>query len=201
MVPYGPFQNGKVIMSSINWHKVSALPGTLSPNSFYFVENGSYAESYLTNDAGIPKSIGNTAMINALVASALANWSGGASSVTIVPTWAEMQTLLPSLTENSLLLCVDASGDSTVDLGSALYAYDVSAEILYKISEYESMDITISWADIDGRPSSTAAQIDSTVAQSHTHSNKTVLDGFTEVEGKLRYNGAAVSSEWATRNW
>ncbi|MFG9650985.1 hypothetical protein ACEP3U_22040 [Pseudomonas aeruginosa] len=39
-------------MAQIQFFKVATLPGTLQPDSFYFVENGNYSESYLTNSAG-----------------------------------------------------------------------------------------------------------------------------------------------------
>lgn len=50
----------------VNFYKVTQLPTQLSPNSFYYVENGEYAESYLTDDTGVAKKLGNTAMIEAL---------------------------------------------------------------------------------------------------------------------------------------
>lgn len=52
--------------NTIKFYKVTALPQTLTPNSFYYVENGEYAESYLTDDAGVAKKLGNTQMIQAL---------------------------------------------------------------------------------------------------------------------------------------
>lgn len=50
-------------MSDVRFYKVTSLPQVLVPNSFYYVENGNYAESYLTDDSGIAKKIGNTVMI------------------------------------------------------------------------------------------------------------------------------------------
>lgn len=50
----------------VNFYKVTQLPTQLSPSSFYYVENGEYAESYLTDDTGVAKKLGNTAMIEAL---------------------------------------------------------------------------------------------------------------------------------------
>lgn len=60
-------------MAQIRFFKVATLPGTLEPDSFYFVENGSYSESYLTNSAGVARSIGNSTMINALINEALSS--------------------------------------------------------------------------------------------------------------------------------
>ena len=50
-------------MADVKFFKVSVLPQVLVPNSFYYVENGNYAESYLTDDSGVAKKIGNTVMI------------------------------------------------------------------------------------------------------------------------------------------
>lgn len=50
-------------MADVKFYKVTSLPQALVPNSFYYVENGSYAEAYLTDDSGVAKKIGNTVMI------------------------------------------------------------------------------------------------------------------------------------------
>lgn len=50
----------------VKFYKVSALPNTLVPNAFYYVENGEYAEAYLTDSTGVAKKLGNTSMIQAL---------------------------------------------------------------------------------------------------------------------------------------
>lgn len=50
----------------VRFYKVTSLPSTLVPDSFYYVENGSYAESYLTDDTGVAKKIGNSEMIEAI---------------------------------------------------------------------------------------------------------------------------------------
>ena len=51
---------------SVAFYKVLVLPTVLVPNAFYFVENNNYAESYLIDDAGVAKKIGNTVMIQEL---------------------------------------------------------------------------------------------------------------------------------------
>lgn len=53
-------------MANVKFYKVVTLPVVTEANSFYFVENGDYSESYLTDDSGVPKKIGNTQMIEAL---------------------------------------------------------------------------------------------------------------------------------------
>lgn len=53
-------------MANVRFYKVSVLPVELDSNSFYYVENGEYAESYLTDSSGVAKKIGNSQMIEAL---------------------------------------------------------------------------------------------------------------------------------------
>lgn len=43
--------------------KVKVLPQKLQPDTLYFVDNGSFAETYLTDKQCIPKMVGNTGMI------------------------------------------------------------------------------------------------------------------------------------------
>jgi hypothetical protein len=50
-------------MTDVRFYKVTSLPQVLTPNSFYYVENGSYAEAYLTDANGVAKKVGNTEMI------------------------------------------------------------------------------------------------------------------------------------------
>lgn len=51
---------------SVKFYKVLALPALLDTNAFYYVENGQYAEAYLTDDTGVAKKVGNSEMIEAL---------------------------------------------------------------------------------------------------------------------------------------
>ncbi|HCK4406161.1 TPA: hypothetical protein N0G54_006535, partial [Pseudomonas aeruginosa] len=82
-------------MAQIRFFKVATLPGTLEPDSFYFVENGSYSESYLTNSAGVARSIGNSAMINALINEALASLPGTGAPILFVADIAARDALEP----------------------------------------------------------------------------------------------------------
>lgn len=188
-------------MALVKFYKVATLPGTLEPDSFYYVESGNHAESYLTNSTGDARAVGNSAMINALVADALAGWSGDASALDVVSDIAARDALTATLDRNAMILVLDATDDPTVDAGSALYAYAASTETVYKVAEYESMDVVVQWASIQGGPSSSPAQIDTAVSQTHTHSNKAVLDKFTESEGQPQYNGQPIKSSWETANW
>lgn len=188
-------------MSQVKFFKVATLPGSLEADSFYYVQNGTVAESYLTNSTGVARSVGNTAMINSLISTALANWQASSNAVAIVATLAARNTLISTLTASSMILVIDASADATVNSGSALYAYDFATTTTYKIAEYESMDVVLRWADIQNKPTSTVEQLDLAVSQSHTHTNKAVLDKLTEVSGSLRYNNVGLTTDWTTANW
>lgn len=186
---------------NLQFYALSALPTTLEADAFYFIENGNYVESYITNSEGIARQIGNSLMINTLVAAALASWSGASSQIIIVPDIPARDTLSATAETNLMVLVVDATGDATVESGSALYAYDFTATIWYKLSEYESMDIAIAWSNISDGPNSSVAQIDDAVAKAHAHTNKAVLDKLSEDGGALLFDGDPISTTWATKNW
>ena len=50
-------------MSAVRFYKVTTLPTPLVPDAFYYVQNGDYAEAYLTDSEGVAKKVGNTEMI------------------------------------------------------------------------------------------------------------------------------------------
>lgn len=188
-------------MALIQFYKVTTLPGTLQPDSLYFVLNGDYSEAYLTNAAGEAKAIGNSSMINALITDALSSLPSSGAPVLFAADIAARDALEPSLTQAVFVLVLDASADPTVDAGSAMYAWNPATSAWLKVAEYESMDLVLSWDAISGKPVSTPTQIDSAVAASHSHANKATLDKFSEAGGLVRFNGTAIPAEWNTNNW
>ncbi len=196
-------------MAQLNFHKVTTLPGVLQANAVYFVENGSYAETYVTNSVGVARSVGNTAMINALidfaidtaVDTAINDAIAAANAIEIVADIPARNTLGSSLNRNALVLVLDATGDATVGSGGAMYAYNNATDTFSKVTEYESLDRVITWSEITGKPTSTAAQIDAAVADSHVHANAAVLNALSDSGGQLLYNGNPVQPTWSTNNW
>lgn len=188
-------------MALIKFYKVNTLPGVLEGDSFYYVSNGDIAESYLTNSAGVAKSVGNSAMINALIQEALADLTIQGNAIEIATDIDARDALTEAATSNLLILVIDASDDSTVGSGSALYAFSFAAQTTYKVAEYESMDVILQWSSIVGGPTSTPTQIDLAVSQSHAHANKTVIDKLSDVGGQLQYDGAPLTTNWTTQNW
>lgn len=180
----------------------------LQANSIYFVENGTVAETYVTNAIGLARSVGNTAMINnivdvavdAAVDSSVQAAVAAANSIEIVANIAERDAMV--LARNALVLVLDATGDVTVGSGGALYAYSLSNTTFNKITEYQDMPQTISWGNIADRPSSSPLAIDAAVAASHDHSNKAVLDKLAQdANGNLTYDGSSLVTSWTTINW
>lgn len=186
-------------MANVQFFKVSTLPGSLQPNAFYYVENGAYAESYVTNQAGVAKALGNSAMINALINDALSSLPSSGAPVLFVADIAARDALDPE--QAVFVLVQDATGDPTVTAGAALYAWNPATSAWLKVAEYESMDVQLTWAAIQGKPSSSPAQIDTAVSQSHAHANKATLDLIGAGADGLTYNGSPVGSSWATNNW
>jgi len=92
----------------------------------------------------------------------------------------------------------DATGDTTVNRGFAIYVFIRGA--WKKLFEEEAMDrdgglvISTRWENIVGKPSSAVQQIDEAVRASHTHDNAEVLNELSAVNGRLYYNGEPVDS-------
>lgn len=187
---------------NLKFYGLAALPDPLEADAFYYIENGTYAEAYITNSSGVARMVGNSSMINALIANELSNWTGASSQVIIVADIAARDDLAASAESNLMVLVLDASADATVDSGSALYAYSKSAATWYKVAEYESMDVVVAWDDISGRPTSSSAQIDDAVSKAHQHSNMAQLSKIGEDgSGNMTYDGSAVKTQWIEKNW
>lgn len=186
-------------MSVLNFSKVPALPaaGSLTPNTLYLVAAASgYMELHVTASSGSPpavRHIPTTADITTMIANAMAD--GGRSKVVADITARNALTAAEGLQA----LVVDATGDPTVHSGAATYIYN--GTVWVKISEAESMDLSLAWASIVGGPSSTPAQLDAAVGASHGHSNKAVLDKFTESGGVPLYNGVAIPVTLLEEGW
>ncbi|WP_425327685.1 hypothetical protein [Pseudomonas nitroreducens] len=188
-------------MSQVQFFKVTTLPGTLQPDSFYYVSNGSYAESYITDQAGVAKALGNSAMINALITDALSSLPSSGAPVLFAADIAARDALESGLTQAVFVLVQDATGDPTVDAGAALYAWNPSTSTWLKVAEYESMDLEFTWDALQGKPTSTPSQIDSAVSLAHSHANKATLDNLSADADGLLYGGQPVNSRWKTLNW
>lgn len=182
-------------MATIKFHKVLVLPGTLEADSLYFVQNSGYSETYLTDSAGNAKSIGNSAMIAAIANTEISTRLAQHNLIEIVAD-ITARNALASQDRNLVVMVLDATADATVSSGAALYAFRNSDNSWTKVAEYEGMDAVVQWNNINGRPASSAAQLDAAVTNTHTHSNKTILDGTQEsftTALKNAYDGAVTA--------
>lgn len=187
-------------------HKVVELPASLEANSLYFVApvgKPDYVEIYVTDTSGSKaKRVLNEDDIQSLIVSELGSFTGP-TELEVFDTIADRDATTPDAV--SYAYVVDASADATVESGGASYIYNTKSSEWMKTSESESLDLVLDWDNIQGKPSSTPAQIDQAVSQAHTHDNKEFLDKVGENEtGDFTYGGikvAADSTQWATTNW
>ena len=194
----GPPDSGVKIMQ-MRIERVNALPATLSGSTMYVVKSSEagLADVYFTNNAGtearhVIKKSEITDMINTSI--------GNFTNIQLAADITARDAL--SLNRNALVLVLDATGDATVSIGAALYLYDVATTVWHKVSEFESMDVTLTWDAIQGRPTSTVAEIDDAVAKAHVHANKAQLDKIGEdADGVLQYNGAYIEAQIAVNEW
>ena len=188
-------------MSTIKFAKVSTLPVTLAPSTLYMVApTGSSIDElqiYVSsNDGSSARHIPTHNEISSMISTAVNSYS----SAVVVADIAARNALAPSVV--TIALALDATADLTVANGAATYVYNPATTSWTKIAEYESLDVTLQWANIQGKPNSSAAAIDQAVADSHTHANKAVLDLVTaDVDNELMYNGKHVAARLETSTW
>ncbi|MDB9741455.1 hypothetical protein OAB00_01230 [Akkermansiaceae bacterium] len=174
-----------------------------TPDCFYLIgqlgnATSDTCEIYVTDNDGNIKKVGNTPMIEAIVTEQLAT----VGSINIVATYGDLPAAT-SATANEFYLVQDASGDSTVDSGAAMYVLNAADDTFTKVHEFESLseNLSLDWSQVANGPSSTPAQIDSTVTNSHTHANRTAIDPFSfDGNNDLTHNGSRVAVQ-VSNNW
>jgi len=176
----------------------------LEPYSIYLIApqgTDDYVEMYVTNATigGSPpyaRRIINQSDIETLIDEKLAD----AKELIIVADIAARDALTPTFSQ--FVFVIDATDDATVSSGGATYLYNTDTEAWIKISEAESLDVTINWSDIQGGPESSPAEIDEAVSLAHTHANKTELDKIGEDDDEnLTYNGHLPLTGWSSTTW
>ena len=170
--------------------RVLALPETLAPETIYLVKTGTELTLTVTGATGavvattVSKADVNTAISTAIGALDMSN------SVEFAANIAARDAM--SLTKSAFVYVADATADESVTAGAAMYLYDSTNETWHKVTEYESLDLVLSWDNVTGKPSSSVADIDDAVTKRHSHANMAVLDLLTAPDGKLLYNGEDV---------
>lgn len=180
-------------------HKVNALPGSLEASALYLVksaETGLLDLYVSSNDGSSVRHIISKTEIQTMVNSAVA----GTSHIHVVADIAARNALAPTVVTQAVV--IDATADATVTSGAATYVFNPADSTWSKISEFESLDVTLQWANIQGRPSSTVAEIDDAVGKKHAHANATQLNKIGEDgNGNLTYGGAQVYAYLSSDQW
>lgn len=157
-------------MTAIDFYKLSALPANPQPNSVYFIassESPDLLEVFVTNsNASSPHR--HTLRRSEVQAMIDASTGGGVNELNIYNTIAARDASNPTQTVFGYV--IDATGDPTVNSGGATYIYRVDNSTWIKVSESESMDLVLSWANITGKPASSPAEIDNAVNLAETAS-------------------------------
>lgn len=178
--------------------RVNALPGTLAAETIYLVKTGTELTLTVTGTTGavvattVSKADVNTAISTAIGALDMSN------SVEFAANIAARDAM--TLTKSAFVYVADATADATVSAGAALYLYDLNNTTWHKVTEYESLDLVLSWENITGKPNSSVADIDDAVAKRHSHANMAVLDLLSAPAGQLLYNGEPVGGVVSTGN-
>lgn len=179
-------------------HKQTTMPGTPEAHAIYIIAppaNPDFVEIYVTDSTGAAKRVIDETRVEEMIDAAVA----GAENLIYAADIAARDALV--LTANAKVYVADASADSTVDSGGATYFYRHATATFIKTSEDESMDVTVAWADITGRPTSAVADIDNAVSLRHSHTNKTHLDKIDESGGNMTYDGSLPKTGWASTGW
>jgi hypothetical protein len=178
--------------------KVAALPGSYTPSTMYLVStaDADRFDMYVSSaDGSTIKHLITKSEIQTLINTAMSTFS----NITVVADIAARNALAPTAVAQAFVL--NATADSSVTSGAATYIYNPTTTTWYKISEQESLDITLTWASITGKPTSTPAQIDAAVAASHTHGNKPTLDLLSNTGDLLLINGQNIRAYLDEEVW
>lgn len=180
----------------IFFFKETSVPSQPKPNSVYMIKrpDSTYIEMYVTTKTGEMQRLLNEADVNSIINSKFA----AAGSTTVVND-ITARNALQNVVSGAQVYVVNASGDTTVKTGGAMYIYNGSSWI--KTSETESMDVILNWTGVVGRPDSSPTEIDNAVRASHIHANKSTLDKFAEADGRLTFDGKSLSTDWDKVGW
>ena len=186
-------------MAQFKIFRETSLPAVLEAYAVYLVAPASkpnYVEMYVSDSTGATaKRILTDTDIQAMITAAV----DSANQVQILADIAARDALVP--TGSWHVYVKDATGDLTVSSGGAGYLWDTTNEVWVKLYEAESLDIQLDWDGLQGKPSSSVAAIDDAVSKAHTHANKATLDKLGEDGDGLTFDGAPVTSQWASTEW
>lgn len=177
-------------VNALTISRVNALPETLAAETIYLVKTGSELTLTVTGeDAAVVATTVSKADVNTAISTAIGDLEMS-NSVEFAADIDARDAM--GLTKSAFVYVADATMDETVSDGAAMYLYDLANTTWHKVTEYESLDLELSWDNIDGKPNRSVEEIDDAVAASHIHENMDVLLQLSDVDGKLQYNGVDV---------
>lgn len=185
-------------MAVVKIFKTTSVPATYGPNEIYFVSSGvNKVEVYVSNSAGTGlRRVLNESDVQTMINTSLSSLT----EISVVADIAARNALNP--TTSRYVFVRNATGDATVASGAAAYIWDVTNTAWVKVSEFESMDVSFSWAGLTGKPTSSPAAIDAAVGQAHSHGNLTQLNLIgQDGNGDLTYNGNNPRARVETVDW
>lgn len=167
-------------MAQIRIERVLALPVVeeLIASTMYIVQGAGAndAEIYFTNNDGTSvRHLPTHAEVDQRIAAAI----GDFQNIQVLSNLEARDAL--TLDRVTLALVLDATGDPSVENGSALYVYDLANTTWNKVAEYESLDLSLTWEALGGIPE--------------------VLKGLEDVDGQLTYKGEPVGNVLAKAEW
>lgn len=190
-------------MAQLKISKVTALPGVLEASTLYLVSDAARVNDvniYVSDSTGsAAKHVPTFGELETMVDGKVSAAVSAAAALTVLTDITARDALTPTAT--MLALVLDATGDTSVASGAATYVYNPGTTAWVKISEYESLDVIMQWANITGRPTSAVADIDDAVTKRHAHTNIAVLDLLDVAGGNLTYNGAPVTQQLLAEEW
>lgn len=152
-------------MSGIKPYIVNTLPTTFSPSGMYFVKGATHADKFklylATVDGASVRRLPTADDVTDEIAAAITMLS----AIEYAETIAARDLMNPPA--NTLVYVANATGDATVAVGGATYFYVHATDTFVKVSEAESMDLSITWTALTGKPTSTPAAIDDAVSKAH----------------------------------
>lgn len=192
-------------MTTMRIEKLLAAPvAPFIANTLYLVKGAGAAELqiYMSDSTGdTVRHILGEAEIAQKISDAVA----GLNDVQVVADIAARDAMTAALTaagDTVQVLVLDATADVTVSTGAATYIFDGVGAAWHKISEAESMDLSLSWESLTGKPASSVADIDDAVAKRHSHANLADLNKLsTNGDDELFVNGKQVEAALATVQW
>lgn len=182
----------------IRFAKVTEIPVPVEPNMIYAVTEpqSGLMTLWMSNYFGsgtrmLPSGYHVLQMVNEAI--------NQFNNIQVVDTYDQLASFTNKL---NVVLVRDATLDPSVNSGSALYLYNKPEARWIKVTEFESMDVVYRWEDIQGKPVSSAANIDSMVFQRHSHDNLEQLSKIGEdADQHFMYNNQYLSAPIAVDTW